>query len=206
MIIGAHYYPWYKDNWGHKTVRGLVNQTPSLGWYNNKLSLPLEDKAKIFITHCEWCKKYGIDFLVLSYNGIELIPYLDIAEAFDIKITIHYETLMRTKTEKLSETDCPKLITDFNNIKYLFKHKSWLKIEDKPVISYYVSRQIEKQALSVFKKIRECYPTPIEIWGDEIWWNEPDHERIQTFDAIFAYNMYISKNQPMVKGLSLIHI
>jgi hypothetical protein len=100
MLIGAHYYAWYvKDEWPQKTLRGHLKQLPitqfERSWYKNTLSFPESDFRHLAVVrqHFQWCKQYGIDFLFISCNNEELLPYLDLAEEIGIKLSIHVETL-----------------------------------------------------------------------------------------------------------------
>lgn len=207
MLIGAHYYAWYKNNnWQQKTIRGHLQQLPITqfenNWYRNSLSFPISDSNSLATVrqHFEWCKQYGIDFLFVSCNKEELLPYLDLAEEIGIKLSVHIETLGVTQEKKVEKGAVGKLVFHATRVKEWFNHPAWFHIEGKPVVAYYVTRQISDDCIEdAIAKLRKVFG-PVHIFGDEVWWQTPKPNRLKLFDTIFAYNMYINKDQKMDKG------
>lgn len=201
MQVGAHYYAWYHDDWKTRTLRNFIKQAPENGWYNNVLTFgdpsPSDDTVKY---HFELCKKNGIDFLLVSQKNEDLLPYLDIAEEFDLKLAAHCETLGKAKSHKVRREDLGKLLFDAPRLADWMHHPAWFRMDGKPLIAYYVTRQIADDCIDeTVQRMRgvfgDCF-----LLGDEIWWHTPKEERLKLFDGIFGYNMYINKGQKMDKG------
>lgn len=207
MLIGAHYYAWYKNsNWQQKTIRGHQQQLPITqfenNWYRNSLSFPISDPNSLATVrqHFKWCKQYGIDFLFVSCNKEELLPYLDLAEEVGIKLSVHIETLGVTQEKKVEKEAIGKLVFHATRVKEWFNHPAWFHIDGKPVVAYYVTRQISENCIEeAITKLRKVFGS-VHIFGDEVWWQTPKPNRLKLFDTIFAYNMYINKDQKMDKG------
>ena len=213
MLIGAHYYAWYvKDKWPHKTLRGHLSQLPITqfegSWYKNTLSFPDNDIRHLDVVrqHFQWCKQYGIDFLFVSCNNEELLPYLDLAEEVGIKLSIHVETLGivetlgNTRIKKIEVSDIGKLVFQAMRVRDWFHHPAWFRIANVPVVAYYVTRQISDACLpQAISKIRETLGS-VHLFGDEVWWTTPKPERLKLFDTIYAYNMYLNKGQKFDGG------
>lgn len=196
MQIGAHYYPWYKDGqrWKTKTARYYHRQKPSLGWYNN-----VKD-CEVIKQQFQTCKQYGIDFLLISQFNEDLLLYLDIAEEIGIKITAHCETVQKTKKHLITKKEQSRLLFDTPRLADWMKHPAWLHFNEKPVIAYYVTRQIQTEILAdTISKMRECFGECF-LLGDEVWWTTPQKERLELFDAIYSYNMYINTGDKMDRG------
>lgn len=210
MLIGAHYYAWYgKKEWYKNTLRRHVGQIPKAegvfeneGWYCNRLGYPerLLEEEKTVSQHFEWCSNYGIDFLLVSFKREKILPYLDLAEKYNIKLTLHAETLGLVGKKKVEKEDLGKLLFLVPMIKEWMQHPAWLRIDGKPAIAYYVTRQISNSAIKeAISRMRDLYGD-VFIFGDEVWWQTPNYERIELFDAVYAYNMYINRHQKMDGG------
>jgi len=205
-LFGTHYYPWYsKTNWGERTIRLYLEQGPSVTkqpWYNNYLNFPLTDpvKEKVVRQHFEWCKEAGIDFVLISFKKQEMLPYLEIAAEVGIKACLQVETLALAGNERVTSENIGRVLFSLPRIRDWLNHPAWLRIKERPVLAYYVTRQIRKDCLQEFVSSVRAALGNVYLLGDEVWWNQPEKERLKHFDGIYAYNMYINKGDRMDKG------
>lgn len=198
MQVGAFYYDWFlnRDRFS-KTLRHYLQpqQTPLV--------------KQNFEQHCKLAKGYGIDFLILNwevkhaYKQNNLATFLQIAQKQQIKIALQFETqsfLVPNKKHRFEldkegliapRTNYEMLLHETDMIKQFAEHEAWLTIENKPVLFFYVTRDMDfKYFEELWEKIRRNF----FVAGDEVWWDKnPPIERLQCFDAIYPYNMYVNK-------------
>ncbi len=105
------------------------------------------------------------------------------------------------------------MLIEFNKIADLcFNHKSYLKINGKPVVFLYLTRIFGgnySKAISALKKEMAAKGYDLFLIADEVFWKvnsnslfgnkvysttKPELKRIKLFDAITAYNMYETDN------------
>ena len=214
--IGAYYYLWFPYNFNRKGyLRKCLNppQTPILGVYNSSDPAVAEQ-------HISWCSRYGIDFLAIDWwpnrpqqNKVLDEGFLSAENIGDIKWCIFYETQslgMNRANGSIIWTDkrTKRLISDFIelSVRY-FDHPSYLKIDDRPVIYLYLTRNFTGKTRAAIEKVRSVLRSrgvdPFII-ADEIFWSvtvdgggtfsgwteTPQASRIRLFDGITTYNIY----------------
>lgn len=208
-MIGAFYYPWYSDDsWKYQTSIYHNSKQPLLGWYDNV------SNTEIFEKHADMCDSNNIDFLSFSYNQKTkfLFPkYLNAAEKYNVKITVHFEILDFFDSNPILYSNInyshDLIYRTFRNelrfmMEYIYSHKSSLHIDGKPVIMIYVSRRITTEGLNIFNKVRkdikDIYGLDIFLMGDDLFWKELDwtnnDRRKDFFDLIYCYNHYVHED------------
>jgi hypothetical protein len=184
MLVGAYYYAWYKDPWLHQTVR--ADDQPILREYRNS---SYED-ALLVQDHMAGVKSAAIDFVSVSWSPGQVCDHvLDGAREEGVKVTILYESLTRANRKKvLTAEEIPVVVSDMKAIAELVDNDAWLRIDGRPVIMLYVTRNY--RAPEIFDAIRDAFDEDIFLVGDELFWKLSKPEKIQKFDAATAYNMY----------------
>lgn len=74
-----------------------------------------------------------------------------------------------------------------------FAHPSYRKIEGKPVVYLYLSRTFSGDYANAIRRAREAVGIlgfSLYLVGDEVYWGEPDRDRMATLNAVTAYNMH----------------
>ena len=196
MLVGAYYYPWYCPGvpWLAKTVR--KNDPPVAGEYAN-VDLP----SMVRQAH-QMQDLASIDFAAVSWNQRQKIlgTVVKAGEESGLKITGLYETLDGVALDAagcISPKSFPGLAAAIGKCLPVTKSPAWLRIDDKPVIMVYVTRNLGKHAADAVKRIRDQFDEPIYLVGDELFWY-PTHgteEKPQLFDAVTAYNYYCRPEQ-----------
>lgn len=183
MIIGSYYYAWYSGNWLKNTVR--YNDPPVLGEYNNTIYSDVIKKQIVQMLNC------GINFMSISWTGRSSYDHvIEIAEKEGIKVSCFYESLYRaSKNKKITLNEMPSIINDLKIISDYFSEECYLKINNRPVLMLYVTRNYD---LSVIKIIREMFDN-VYLVGDELFWNDINTQKVLLFDAVTSYNMYHPK-------------
>lgn len=221
-LVGAYYYLWYPRNFSQGWLRAKLAppQEPELGLYSSR-------DPKVAEQHIAWCSRYGLDFLALSWwpsqperNKASYEGLMQAENLSDIKFCIFYETqdlgfdtvlgITLMTREKMD-----RFVADVRQVaKTFFKHPSYLKVSDRPVIFFYLTRSVYVNYEEAFIRLRDALKKDgfdPYIIGDEIFWKvieakgswddstpkpkptdstQPQLERAQLFDAITAYNMY----------------
>ncbi|HDL65009.1 MAG TPA: hypothetical protein ENH12_06425 [Proteobacteria bacterium] len=217
-LVGAYYYLWFPYNFNRRGyLRKFLNppQTPVLGVYNSS------DPA-VAEKHIAWCSRYGIDFLVIDWwpnrpqqKKVLEDGFLRAENIDDIKWCIFYETQslgIDRATGSIIWTDSKieRFASDLLELSgRYFSHPSYLKIEGRPVIFLYLTRNFSGKTQAAIKKVRsvlrESGVDPF-IVADEVFWTvtidggekstfsgwteAPQRTRIKLFDAITTYNIY----------------
>ena len=210
VSIGVYYYPWWKEDrrFDKNYVRDFLEppQRPLLGNYWSK-------NATIVDTHLKWMNEYGISHLVASWwgkDGIEDITVRDYLlkspQLGDIQVAVLWESIGRIGTDMNGWLDCPfddegeaekKLVDDIDHLATtIFSHPNYMKVDGKPVVFLYTTRiysgQYKRAIQKLRRTIREKHKLELYLVADEVYWTAfPNLERIQLFDALTAYNMYL---------------
>jgi|GEM_PF-739607 len=227
-LIGAYYYQWFPHNFGRGFLREKLYpaQEPVLGRYSSR-------DVKAVEKHISWCSRYGIDFLALDWwprvprvNSVISEAFLKARNIGDIKFCVFYESYgvgfrAEMGATVFSDEIAELFVADVLQMADLFfDHPSYLKVNGRPVVFFYVTRTFYgryAEALArVRAELREKGYDPYLI-GDEIFWKviatepnragekgvevvdppvmttRPQPERIRLFDAITAYNLYESQ-------------
>ena len=220
-LIGAYYYHWFPRNFNKYGLlrKYLVPpQEPVLGFYNSR-------DLEVAEEHISWCSQYGIDFLVLDWWPNRSYQNRAISECFlkasnirDIKFCIFYET-QKIGTNRVygtipwTEQKVEFFLEDIRKIAaQFFNNPSYLRIDNRPVIFLYLTRNFQGDTVEIVTRLREKLRgegfDPFIIADEVFWkvvkegtdpgeepvWTEmPQRDRIRAFDAITAYNMYESQ-------------
>jgi hypothetical protein len=186
MLKGTYYYAWYTMNWLPRTQRRT--DPPTLGHYNNS------SYGTVVREHFRKMKRHGVDFVAVSFDPrmpqYEHVMYA--SEEFEVPLTVLYESLSRATGQYQSVTteDLPAILADMRNLSQDLSDESWLRIDGKPVVMIYVSRNYS-DASSAFPRIREALGGDVFLVGDEVFWdNGMTPERAGLFDAVTSYNWY----------------
>jgi glycoprotein endo-alpha-1,2-mannosidase len=213
LLVGAHYYLWFPDNFaGGKYLRArlLPNQLPVLGEYTSA-------SATIAEQHIAWAASAGIDFFTLDWwPGVALRntridqSILAARNLDSIRFCIFYElgglgydpgtarTFFDGETVERFLADQEEIAVRY------FPHPRYLRLGVRPVIVYYITRS----AIGRFEEAMARYRARMAqlgfdpyVIGDELFWKvakddgtgftaEPQRTRISLLDALTSYNLY----------------
>ncbi len=192
-IVYSDYYPWYGDAAWKK---GYSN-TPYLGLYNSL------DKT-VLRQHAQWANQYGIDVFKVEYvppldkNIIKGILNTDLGNT---KVCLMYDTLARflalEKGPPPYDFNDPEIYNTFieemrHIAKKYFSHPNYFKINGRPVLWIYITREMSGNWQNAMIQAREEFNKKgydVYLVGDHIWWDY-DYTGIELFDAIGVYNPY----------------
>lgn len=197
-IVYCDYYTWHDgQNW----ERGYSNQ-PLLGFYHS-----LDEQ--VISKHLEWAQNFGIDVFKIEY-----LPQFDhtIAEGiFDYdmgqtKLCFMYDSRLRFESigYKYPPYDFGQkeiagtFLEDLNHIAdTYFASENYFKIEGKPVLWIYVSRDFTGPYQQVIAEARENLAQKgyqVYLVGDAVFWNYR-LEQVKVFDAVSCYTAYAGRPQ-----------
>ncbi len=217
-LVGAYYYLWYPRHFRkERYLRRVLDpaQTPVLGLYSSREPETVERQIA-------WCSRFGIDFLAVSWwpnrpalDRVLREGLLQAENLADIRWCIFYETqdlgLDRASgTIIWTEERIGRLLADLHSFADdYFPHPAYLKIDGRPVIILYLTRNFHGSGAQVLGRVRDEMKSrgvDLFIIGDEVFWRvaaaapsrsdtpewteTPQESRIELFDAITAYNMY----------------
>jgi glycoprotein endo-alpha-1,2-mannosidase len=224
-LVGAHYYVWFPENFADGYLRGVLRptQSPALGEYDSRDPSIAERHIALAVSH-------GIDFFTLDWwpnrpaqNAVIDSGFLRASNIADIRFCIFYESidLGRDVIENGIVFDAAtkdRFVSDLMTIAHrYFTHPSYLRIDGRPVLVLYATRQMRGLFPQAMHEMRGAMARdgwdPFVI-GDEIFWavldpedsgdtirvtGDPQISRIRLFDAITAYNLYL-KEKPRHRG------
>ncbi len=197
-IVYCDYYTWHNaQNW----QRGY-SDTPVLGFYDSL-------DPKVISEHLKWARDYGIDVLKIEY-----FPQLDesiINGIFSADTGKTYLCLMYDSRLRFENTGFEKPPYDFDNpeIKKTFMtdishiaatyfwRENYFKINGKPVLWIYVTRDFTGGFKETIKEAREeLLKKGYEVYlvGDHVFWNYKFYG-IRAFDAVSCYSAYAGRPQ-----------
>lgn len=196
ISVGAFYYPWYGVERGaHTTLdqsfRSYLEPAhrPALGEYDSR------DTA-VIAQHIEWSVQGGIDFWVSSWWGPgggeditlkdHILPHPDGGK---IKHAILYETAGR-----LGSFENPDFTNLFSDMDYLrthyFNHPHYLKIDGRPVIYIYLTREYFKgERVEQLRLLKKENPD-LYIIGDDLFVVNNTAAKSGLLDAVAPYDVY----------------
>jgi hypothetical protein len=94
LLVGAHYYVWYPQNFKQGYLRGELQppQSFAVGRYR-------QHDPKVIEQQIAWCSQYGIDFLTVDWwpgarkdRDAFLDAFLNAKNIADIRFCVFYET------------------------------------------------------------------------------------------------------------------
>jgi glycoprotein endo-alpha-1,2-mannosidase len=225
-LVGAHYYVWYPSNFAQGYLRGVLRppQMPALGEYDSRSPAVAERQISIATAH-------GIDFFSLDWwpnrpaqNDAIDVGFLRARNIGAIRFCIFYESMDLGDPDSgngivFDTARKDRFVSDMVTIaRRYFAHPSYLRIDGRPVLILYVTREFRGLFPLAMREARRALAAagydPFVI-GDEIFWavleanedpsapprvtGEPQISRIRLFDAITAYNLYIN-DRPRHRG------
>jgi hypothetical protein len=201
--VGAYYYPWYRgsgqnlrrNQWRNVMRLHLVPpQEPKCGLYDSA-------NPAIVQEHIEQSLHAGLDFWAVSWWGPEsptdnvfkdvILKHPDAAK---LKYAVLYES-----TGRMGGFDNPTYKNWISDLKYIketyFDNPNYLKINGKPVIFFYLSREyFRNKGQEALEQMRKEFPE-LYLVGDDVYFGNNPAEKYkaewaQNFDAVTAYDVY----------------
>ena len=205
--VSAYYYPWYGADGNHWDL-GYVGKDdgrgPALGEYDS-------GSPEVIRQHLATSREFGIKNWICSWWGPgsredetlrrHALPELEAAgkTADPVTFCLFYEAagLLGLDPGKGIEFDTAKTNLFSSHIRFMadhyFSHPSYQRVEGKPVVYLYLSRAFtgdSSRALATARAVAAARGFGLYLVGDEVYWGEPDPERIKRLDAVTAYNMH----------------
>lgn len=207
VTVGAYYYPWYrggpklfrKNQWKQAMRLHLKDaQKPMVGLYDSR-------DPKVIGEHIAQSVRGGIDFWSVSWWGAGSFTDTTFREnvlahpdSSKLKYAMLYES-----TGRFGKFDDPNYSKWIGDLQYLektyFNDPRYLKIDGRPVLFVYLSREyFRNRGHDALKQMREQFPE-IYLVGDDVFFgaaadgsSEDTYkaEWAKNFDAITAYDVY----------------
>lgn len=201
--VSAYYYPWYGDDGRHwrEGYHGRGGEgAPVLGEYSSR-------DAETVRRHLEWSREFGIDAWICSWWGPDswedgtlrrhVLPELETDGRTRLCLLYEAQGLLGLDPEKGIEFDPAKSEAFVSHFRFLadhyFSHPSYLRIDGLPVVYLYLSRTFSgdyERALMRARAVAQARGHEVYLVGDEVYWGEPDPQRLSLYDAVTAYNMH----------------
>lgn len=207
--LGAYYYPWYGAggrHWSEGYEGRAEGGEPRLGEYDSR-------SPEIVREHLALSKRYGIGHWICSWWGPgswedvtlrrHVLPELARVREVDpenaLEFCLFYEAggLLGLDPEEGIVFDTAKTNAFVSHFRYLsatyFDHPAYRRVEGKPVVYLYLSRTFGGdyvRALAGARAAAEARGYRIYLVGDEVYWHEPDPERVRQLDAVTPYNLH----------------
>lgn len=206
VAVGAYYYPWYHDDGRHWNLGydGMESgRGPELGRYSSR-------SAEVLSQHFAWAERFGIGYFIGSWWGPgswedatlleHYLPAWERAAAEGKRppsLCLLYETegLLGLDPQEGIVFDEAAATAFADHFRWIaaryFSHPGYLRIEGRPVVFLYLSRVFSgdyRRALARARAVAAAQGFEIHLVGDEVYWGDPDPDRLQLYDAITAYN------------------
>ncbi len=225
-VVAAHYYSWFPENWnggfvGEKLVPPIM---PLLGKY--------QSNEETFKKHLQWAKAAGINLFIFDWwakrrdlrKKVEKETKI-LEETKELSFAIQYEVFdLKDKGDEevlgeagnviyMNQERVERLKTHLEHLakKFMF-NPQYFRIDNKPVLFIYVTRQLVGDVASAIKAarahVKEITGLDLYLVADEVYYNvldynqkdgvymhqtlDPDLGRIKAFDALTCYNPYWS--------------
>jgi hypothetical protein len=201
-VVMAYYYPWYvRGDWTRHDYVG----TPILGRYGT-------DSPETTAQHIQWCADHRIDGFFVSWWGADHLAdehlrsgLLKASNLKQIRFALYYECLGLLDRQDGAEDGVVdfskpavmvKLIDDFHYLaKNYLSHPQYLKIAERPVVGFYVTRTFKGFTRDHLDRLRRAIDVNLYAIADEAFFGEqasPITARhgVGLFDAYTAYNMF----------------
>lgn len=191
-VVGVYYYPWYR---GGREWRQVMRQhlqppqDPKLGRYRS-------DDPEVVADHISQSVLGGIDFWAVSWWGPDtqtdvnfrdaILPHPDSGK---LRYAALYEATGRMG--RFASPDYSRWIPDLTYLKeHYFDHSSYLRINGKPVVFVYLTREyFRNKGAEALKETRERFPE-LYLVGDDVFGAGYRPEWARNFDAVTAYDVY----------------
>lgn len=207
--LGAYYYPWYGADGRHwrEGYRGKAEgNPPRLGEYDSR-------SPGVVREHLALSKQYGIDHWICSWWGPgswedetlkrHVLPELerDRSESPEdaVEFCLLYEAggLLGLDPGEGIIFDTARTNLFVSHFRYLadtyFDHPAYRRVEGRPVVYLYLSRTFGGdyvRALAGARAAAEARGYTLHLVGDEVYWHEPDPDRLRLLDAVTPYNLH----------------
>jgi hypothetical protein len=197
--VGIHYYTWYDEL--HHWDRGVAHE-PLLGRYRS------EDR-RVAERHIEWMSSAGIDVVAVDwfrpdYPEAHLrLGLLRASNLHKIRWCLFYDTAVRLYDYGYTDPDRfdfgdpfvrRTVVEDIVRLaEQFFGHPRYFRIHGRPVLWVYLTRSFVGPWIEAFDEIRRRAAErghPVYLIADEVWYGDPDPQRLRAFDAVGAYLMY----------------
>ncbi len=200
--VSVYYYPWYgkSGQWSQGTLRQALNpaQPPLLGAYSCR-------DPQTVAQHIAWSETYGIDSWICSWWGPDswedvtlrsaIVPNLN---GHTLRFAIFYESANLLGMDENGIQFDQEQITLFRDhlmamANAYFNHPNYLRIDGRPVVYLYLTRAYRGNYALAFLLARLALMDlghDVFLVGDEVYWDQPNEQRIALLDAVTAYNMH----------------
>ncbi len=225
-LVGAHYYVWYPENFAQGYLRGSLRppQRPLGGGYDSRDPGVAGRQIELAASHgidfftVDWWpnrpkQNEAIDVGLLQARNLDRIRFCIFYETADLAAPGSTGGIV------FDDATSARFVADLDAIaQRYFAHPRYLEIDGRPVIVLYVTREVRGHFAEAMRAARAAVKArgyDLFVIGDEIFWavvaadadpaaaprvvGEPQVERIRTFDAITAYNLYIA-DRPRHRG------
>lgn len=203
LHLSAYYYPWYGEERRHWR-EGYFGQDseagPALGEYSSRREETLQ-------RHLQWSRDLGIDNWICSWWGPDswedetlrnwVLPALAAEGKTHFCLLYEAAGMLGLDPEKGIEFDAAtseRFVSHFRRLcESYFSHPAYFRIEGRPVVFLYLSRAFTGEyarALMRARAVVEARGERLYLVGDEVYWGEPDPQRLALYDAVTAYNMH----------------
>lgn len=205
--VSAYYYPWYGTDGNHWDLGYLGKHDgkgPALGEYDSR-------SPEVIRQHLATSREFGIDNWVCSWWGPgsredetlrrHVLPELETAgkAANPVTFCLFYEAagLLGLDLQKGIVFDTAKTNLFASHFRFMadeyFSHPAYLRVDGKPVVYLYLSRAFNgdaSRALGTARAVASARGFDLYLVGDEVYWGDPDPERLKRFEAVTSYNMH----------------
>lgn len=204
--LSAYYYPWY-DSDGRHWREGYQGEgsdaAPAAGEYSSRdpkviaeqLRLSRESGIRTWIA--SWWGQGSWEDHTLLDHVLPVLESQDTSDPLTLCLLIETAGLFRMDPDKGIEFDHDAAGTLAGQFRHIadryFGSNIYRRIDDRPVVYFYLSRTFSGDyvgALARARAVAEAKGFKVYLVGDEVYWGDPDPERIACFDAITSYNMH----------------
>lgn len=207
--ISAYYYPWYHSD-GRHWSEGYSGKTesngPKTGEYSSRdpetivQQVKWSHQAGISNWICAWWGKESWEDVTLQYRVAPVLNQVtDADQKHPVTFCIFYESegllgIDPSKGIEFNGKVTRKFLDDFGYLSdTYFSHPAYYRIEGRPVVYLYLTRTWTgnyRNAIDLARAAAGIRGFELFLVGDEVYWGEPDENRIKLFDAITSYNMH----------------
>jgi Glycosyl hydrolase family 99 len=209
ITVGVYYYPWHGNDFhrgdGYLRKQLLPPQLPLLGEYD-------DTRPEVISQHLLWSQRANVNLWVCSWWGPDrredntirsvILKHTDLNK--NHKIALLYEGGGRG-IKASAGWDTSNVYPDMEYIcSVYFDHPNYYRIQNKPVIVIYLSRQMHDKGVltTVLRNMRQAAQdkcqTEIFIIGDHVWKSPPQGTAFYapfdtpgaSLDAVTNYDVY----------------